>query len=763
MSKTILTLAFIFLALLSCKKQENNNYSIIPKPLELETLDGQFQLSGMLKYASESDQLMINDYILASFKTDFEIDLKATTDGQELLSIKLNTDIPAEGYEITINKSKIVISASQQAGVIYAFESLKQLIATNNQGKQGQYLLPCTSVKDAPAFKWRGFMLDHSRHIQTIDELKQALDLMTSLKLNRFHMHLSDDQGFRLEIESYPKLNTIGSWRVDYNTSDESRNAYWGRPEQQEGEKATYGGYYTKDQIRELIAYAKERNIEILPEIDVPGHARAIIAAYPEISCSGEKTYVATGWSRLNNTVCPSNEKTYELLDAVFAEVAELFPMEYIHVGGDECYRHYWDEHDACKQLMKKHHMKDNRELQSYFVHRMEEIINKHGKKMIGWNEILDGGIAPNATVMSWIGEEGGIKSAKMGHDVIMSPNSYHYIDLKQGQSEFEPNIGYGKLLLSKVYSYKVIPDALDKEEAKFIIGTQANLWTENLDSWDKITYMALPRLYAVAENAWTPYENKNWEDFIRRLKVHTDLLDQNGTRYAKSVYNPWLHHRADGKNIKVWFSSEIPNVEIRYTLDGSIPHAASPLFESELLLDKTTHIHAAVINQGQIMGNVISKTLYLHKGAGAEVKVNGDVDQNSKLTDLNYGGFLEEGDKNWEIYDGDAFIELNLNEKTDIDSVTVRSMRHTLNGWYAASQIQLFSKEKGEFIKQGDSGFLAENTNQGRNVFINTVHCNIRNANQIFVKVRSCRTIPPGHVNAGKQAKLLIDEIIIQ
>lgn len=762
MSKSIIILSIFLIASLGCKKQESYRYSIIPKPFELNAGEGQLSLSRVIHFKSESSTLSVNEYIVNAFKEEFDIELSPSSDDSQLMRLSLNKNVPTEGYELIINQDKIEISASEQAGVIYAFETLKQLIATNNKGIQKQYTIPCATITDAPGFGWRGFMLDHSRHFQSVEEVKKAIDLMVSLKLNRFHMHLSDDQGFRLEIESYPKLNSIGAWRVDYNTTSEKVNAYWGRPEQQEGEIATYGGYYTKDQIRELIAYAKERNIEILPEIDVPGHARAIIASYPEISCSGEKTYVATGWSKLNNTLCPSNEKTYEVMEAIFSEVAQLFPMEYIHVGGDECYRHYWDKHKACRDLMHQKGMDSNAELQSYFINRMEKIINGLGKKMIGWNEILDGGLAPNATVMSWIGENGGIKSAKMGHEVIMSPNSYHYLDLKQGQSEFETNLGYGKLLLSKVYSYKVIPEALSEHEEKFIIGTQANLWTESLDTWDKITYMALPRLYAVAENAWTPYENKNWENFTRRLRIHLDLLEGKGISYAKSAFNPWIHHKGNSKNIKVWFSSELPNAEIRYTLDGSLPQATSHLFNKELILDKTTTIHVAVFDKDRLMGNVINKTFQIHKAAGAKVTVNDVPDENSKLTDLSYGGFLEEGDKNWQVFDGDAFVEINWPDKKEINSVTIRSMRHTLKRWYAASQIQIFTKENGKYVKQGDSGSLAENTTQGRNIFTNTVSCNIKNTNQIFVKIRSCRIIPPGHVNEGKQSKLLVDEIII-
>lgn len=765
MNKVVQIILVVLIFFTSACNQKNtgvNVISIIPKPENVKPGSGYFQFNHKTTFFVDGFNELQNRYI-EELQEESKITIQAIKEktNSNCIELKKKEGFLDEEYRLTISEKNIVIYASTRSGAYYALQSIKQLINSKNKNSKG-FLIPCVDISDKPAFAYRGMMLDHSRHFQPLHQLKALLDQMAYLKLNRFHMHLSDDTGFRVEIESYPKLNTIGSWRVDRNAIDDNTNNVWGRREQQEGEIATYGGYYTKEEIRELIEYAEERNIKILPEIDVPGHARAIIASYPEIACTSGNIYVAPGWSRANNTMCPSNEKTYEIMDAVFKEIAELFPYEYIHVGGDECYRHYWDGHDECANFMKKHNMHDNAELQSYFIHRMEKTLNKYGKKMIGWDEILDGGLAKNATVMSWRGESGGIKSAQMGHDVIMSPNAYHYIDLKQGQADFEPNLGYGFLSLSKTYSYKVIPDDLSEDEAKHILGTQANLWTENLDSWDNIMYMTYPRLFAVAENAWTKYAHKNWEDFLSRLSPQVDKLDEKGIQNAKSIYRPWMHHKGGKGTIDVWFTSEIPNSEIRYTLDASTPNRKSPLVTDNIVLDKTSTVSAGIFRNGKLLGPLVSKEFFVHKAANCDVLVNGKQQKNSKLTDLSYGQFLIDGDNNWLRSSENFWIEVKFEKETDVKEVRIRTQRHTLKRWYAASQIQVFTRENDQYQKIGDSGFMAEQTLQGRNLFENRVACNARGVKSIFVKVLGSGKIPEGHVNVGHNKVISVDEIIV-
>lgn len=767
--KKLLLICVLGSLLLACNQEYSKEVKIIPRPLELIENDQVFILDKHTTIVFETDnEKVINAkaFFIKELSGVVERTILAVKDIRDDNQIKIlyNDSLAQEAYILKVTEKNIVIEASSYGGVVYALQSLKQLIQINNEPIKSKVFIPGVFIEDSPAFAWRGFMLDVVRHMQSVEEIKKVLDYMAGLKLNVFHMHLSDDQGFRMEVNSYPLLNEIGSWRVDYNTSDENTNAYWGRPEQKEGEKATYGGYYTKNELKELVQYAAERNIQILPEIDVPGHARAIIASYPELSCSQTKTYVATGWSRLNNTLCPSNEACYEMMDSIIAEVAALFPMPYIHIGGDECYRHYWEEHAQCKGFMLKNNLKDTRSLQSYFIHRMEEIVIANGKKMIGWDEILDGGLAPNATVMSWRGEKGGIKAAQMHHDVIMSPASYHYLDFKQGQSSYEPNLGYGQSLLSKVYAYQVIPEALNKEQEKYVLGTQANLWTESISDWSKLTYMTFPRLYAVAENAWTYGENKSWDDFINRLKFHMDLMDQKGIRHAKSVFNPWLHHEGNGKEIKVWFTSEITDPVIRYTLDGSLPNEQSAVFMDTLRLSKTTDLQAAIFDGDKRLGQVIREHFFVHKAAGSEVRlINGDAENDMQsLCDLSYGELLQAGDAHWVQINTDCLIEISFRQPQDINKVMIRSLRHTLHGLYGTARFEVFAEMNGQFKKVGDTGKINENYTQGRNIMQNSIECELKQVRKLQVKLYKVDPIPEKHAAAGKNSYMKIDEIVV-
>ncbi|WP_430933003.1 beta-N-acetylhexosaminidase [Saccharicrinis sp. 156] len=768
MNKLILLIGLTVLWV-SCHTNREKQIKIIPKPLKVVDISSAFVLNKNTNIVFNTDnEELLNCSVY--FQKELSkiagsiIPMAEAINYENQIIIEHKPELKSDAYNLEITNNNISIYSSSYGGVVYALQSLKQLIATNNEENTTRITIPGLLIEDEPAFVWRGFMLDVVRHMQTVDQLKQVLDYMVELKLNVFHMHLSDDQGFRMEIESYPKLNEIGSWRVDYNTTDENVNSYWGRPEQKKGDKATYGGYYTKSELKELIAYAHERNIQILPEIDVPGHSRAIIASYPELSCSKNKTYVATGWSRLNNTLCPSNEATYQMMSSVIKEVAELFPMEYIHIGGDECYRHYWEKHDQCNDFMKSNSLKDTRELQSYFIHKMEELVRANGKKMMGWDEVLDGGLAPNTTVMSWRGEKGGIKAAQMNHDVVMCPFKYHYLDFKQGQSSYEPNLGYGQSLLSDVYAYSVIPNELSKEQGKYIIGTQANLWTESVSDWGKLTYMAFPRLFAAAENAWTQQRNKNWDDFVDRLIPHMELMDKKGIRHAKSVFNPWVHHKGNGKRIEVWFTSEISDPVIRYTLDGSEPNMQSPMYTDTIEINKTATLKAAIFDKDKRMGDVLNQVFQIHQAAGAEMRlIEGETNNNlQSLTDLSYGEFLQSGDTSWVAFHGDCLIEVKLPEPKNINTITLRSLRHTLHGLYAIARFEVFADINGEYIKIGDTGDIAENYTQGRNIKTNSLACQAKNIQNIRIKIYKVDPIPETHAGAGKVSHMKIDELQI-
>jgi hexosaminidase len=418
-------------------------------------------------------------------------------------------------------------------------------------------------------------MLDVSRHFFSVEDVKAYIDQMSQYKYNVFHWHLTDDEGWRIEIKSLPKLTEVGAWRVErYGRFGEDREA------PKPGEKTPYGGFYTQEQIKEIIKYAADRNVTIVPEIDFPGHSMAALAAYPELSTKKEPKSVSPGFKfadwygdgtfkmLVENTLNPADENVYAFVDKVFTEVAALFPGEYIHMGGDECYHGYWDEDPKVQQFMKKNKIENSHELQSYFVKRVEKIISSKGKKMIGWDEILEGGLADGAAVMSWRGMKGGIEAAKMGHEVVMTPTTYAYLDYTQGDHSVENPI-YADLSLEKSYSFEPVPEGVD---AKYVLGGQGNLWTEVIPNLQYAYYMTYPRAFAIAETLWSPKENKNLDSFINRTEDHFNRFDAQNTNISKAILDPEVKvYRKDNK-LMCELKNSVPNSEIFYTIDNTYP-----------------------------------------------------------------------------------------------------------------------------------------------------------------------------------------------
>ncbi len=776
MKKTILTA----LALIVCMgaraqvPQEKLSTQLIPTPQEMVQGSGYFTLNNASELYVDRQFKNSTDYIIEEVKKVSDITIPTTRKSSEAaIEVLYNKDLGAEQYELVVEKNKVKISASAHGGVVYAVQTLGQLIELNNVSwGYANIFIPCVKINDAPQFAWRGFMLDVARSFYKIEEIYKFVDYMATLKLNRLHLHLSDDQGFRVEMKKYKKLNTIGSWRVSHVVYDENDNSVWGRPVQKDGELANHGGYYTVEELKALVKYAKERNIEILPEIDVPGHSQAIIASYPELSCEPHKEFkVATGGVRTNNTVCPSTEATYDFVNTVIEEICDIFPFEYIHIGGDECNKAQWARHAQCTEFKKEHSLKDDNELQSYFIKRVEEIVNAHGRRMIGWDEILDGGLAPNATVMSWRGESGGIAAAKMGHDVVMSPNHSNYLDLKQGQSDFEPNLGYSQAFIKNSYTFDIIPKDIPAELRHHIIGNQANLWTETFAMPTTLWYMALPRLHAVAENAWSTPENKNWDEFVSRLQAHMELMDFNGVRHAKSIFNPWMHHRGDGKCVKAWFTTDVNGKQIRYTLNGADPTASSPLYSDTITISNSATLRAAMFDGKERLGDVVARYFPIHKAKGADVRVytkknpEGELQKGGKFTDLNFGQYLEGGDRAWVEFWEDPKIEVLFNEPTDVESVSISTQRHTLTSLYAVKQIIVYGKTAGgEYVEIGNSGVLEDNIKSGRNLITDIVEAHGKGLSSIMVELKRQATVPEGYVPdmVGGNTKLNVDEIVV-
>jgi hexosaminidase len=593
--------------------QADPTVAIIPKPVKMVKHTGSFTLHKNVSIAvTGTGTKPVTDYLVGRFNTVgiFAITTQASVIPAAIkLSINTKADplIGDEGYNLTVTTKGITIKANKPEGLFYGVQTMLQLLPKQIESVDKvsgvKWTLPAVQITDYPRFAWRGLMFDVSRHFFTKAEVKHFVDDMVRYKFNLLHLHLTDDEGWRIEIKSLPRLTEVGAWNVkkvgDFGTfipptPDEPRN---------------YGGFFTQDDIRELVAYAKARYVNIMPEIDVPGHSLAAIASYPELSAtpgadqyhvrSGEKimNWASTGNTALvDNTLNPASEKTYEFLDKVLTEVAQLFPFPYIHMGGDECAKNFWAQSAEVKALMVRDTLKDYKEVQAYFERRLEKIVEAKGKKFMGWDEILEGGLAPNAAVMSWRSLKGGIEAAKMGHDVVMTPTEWCYLDYMQSDKITEPRV-YASLRLNKCYQFEPVPDGVD---AKLVKGAQGNLWTEQVYNFRQAEYMVWPRGMAIAESVWSARGTKNWPDFFGRVEQHFARLDEAEIKYSPSVYDPaFTPSIAPNNELRIDMSTEVP-LDIYYSFDNSQPDRFYPKYTAPLIAPKDAKLLKVVTYRGK-------------------------------------------------------------------------------------------------------------------------------------------------------------------
>jgi hexosaminidase len=523
----VLLLNAIFLNTFS---QSSTAVNIIPKPVNLKVKAGSFKLDKntviVLKDEGNKDAAdFFNDYLQKFY--GYSLDVKDAAEGN-YISLSTKKFIKAsendEHYTLNGSAKSVAIDGDSYAGTFRGVQSLIQLLPVK---KSSSLQLPLVSISDQPRLKYRGLMLDVARHFFDVDFVKRYIDFIALHKMNTFHWHLTDDQGWRVEIKKYPKLTEVGGYRdgtiIGHYPGTGNNNIH-------------YGGFYTQDQIKDVVAYATKRHITVIPEIEMPGHAKAALASYPNLGCTGGPYEVKQTWGVEPDVFCAGNDSVFSFLQDVLDEVLPLFPSQYVHVGGDECPKDRWKTCPKCQKRIKENGLKDEHELQSYFVQRMEKYINSKGKKIIGWDEILEGGLAPNATVMSWRGEEGGIEAAKQDHDVVMTPGSHVYLDHAQSKKEDSLTIG-GYTSVQKVYSYEPVPPVLNDQQKKHILGAQGNVWTEYMTSPRKVEYMIFPRLSALSEVLWTPATSKSWNDFEKRLGVQFKRYDLWGVNYSRALF----------------------------------------------------------------------------------------------------------------------------------------------------------------------------------------------------------------------------------
>jgi len=755
----ILLCTTIVLLHTSCfnKKPEAVLPAIIPAPLSQNILDGAFTLNSNTQLVFENEFKQVAEFLKSYLENGSNIQLTETESSHKISFVKDENIANTEGYELTVSSDEIVISASSPTGAFYGVQSLRQLLPIefeNGTYKSTVVTIQNIAIKDAPQFKYRGMHLDVGRHFFSVDFIKKYIDMMSMLKMNTFHWHLTEDQGWRIEIKKYPKLNEVAAYRKETLIGH-----YSDQPHQFDGKK--YGGFYTQEEVKDIVKYASNRQITVIPEIEMPGHSVAALSAYPELGCTGKQIDVATKWGVFDDIYC-TKESTFNFLEDVLDEVMSLFPGKYIHIGGDEAPKTRWKTCKNCQRVIKREGLKDEHELQSYFIERMEKYINSKGKQIIGWDEILEGGLAPNATVMSWRGIGGAVTAAKEHHDVILTPGSHCYFDHYQSTNEDEPVAIGGFLPLEKVYSFNPIPEELTTEEAKYVLGAQGNVWTEYMQTEDKVEYMAFPRMIALSEVVWSANKNKDYKNFITRLEFYQKRLDVRNVNYANHLYEiTGITTLKEGISY-VALSSSSKDKMIRYTLDGSNPTIKSSIYTEPLKIDKKVVVKAASFSKTSQVSSVFEQAIDMHKAIGKKITLSVAPSKqysgngNESLINGIKGSDKRYGDKEWLGFDGkDVEITIDLGVETDINTISTRFHNGNGNWIYAPSQVVVSFPGNDEILPIELEHSSDKIVDLKLDIKISTRY--------VKLKIANFGVIPEGKAGAGNKAWLFIDEIIVE
>lgn len=757
----------------SCQSAtEEANYQIIPMPQEIVTNQGSpFILKSGVKilYPEGNENMQRNakflaDYLKTATGKDFAVE--AGTEGKNAIILSLGT-LPEggnpEGYVLQVAGDGITITAPTEAGVFYGIQSLRKSLPV---ALNADIALPAVEINDAPRFAYRGAHFDVGRHFFTVDEVKTYIDMMALHNMNRLHWHLTEDQGWRLEIKKHPKLTEIGSVRKE-TVIGRNSGKYDGKP---------YGGFYTQEQAKDIVAYAAERYITVVPEIDLPGHMQAALTAYPELGCTGGPYEVWTQWGVSDNVLCAGNDKTLDFIDDVLTEVMEIFPSQYIHVGGDECPKAKWEKCPKCQARIRalglksdKAHSKEER-LQSFVINHAEKFLNEHGRRIIGWDEILEGGLAPNATVMSWRGEAGGIEAAKQKHDVIMTPNTYLYFDYYQTKDiKDEPLAIGGYVPIENVYNYEPTPASLTPEEQQYIKGVQANLWTEYIPTFSQAQYMVLPRWAALSEVQWSSPEKKNYEDFLSRLPKLIKWYDAEDYNYAKHVFDVTAEFEPNPTDGALDITmSTIDDAPIHYTLDGTEPTAASPVFKGMLKLKENATLSAKAIRPTGD-SKVVSEQINFSKASMKPIVANQPVNRQYRfkgaptLVDgLKGNGNYKTG--RWiAFYKNDMDVTIDLQQPAEISSAGISTCVEKGDWVFDARGFSVEVSDDGtNFKKVASESYPVMKETDKNGIYEHKLTFDPVTTRYVKVTALSEREIPAWHGGRGNPAFLFVDEITI-
>lgn len=753
------------------KRTLNSDYEIIPKPLDVNCKgDASFLLKdGVAVIYPENNRKMQDN---AEFLVDYverQTGVKLTShagmpvDGAICLTLDLSDD-NAEAYKLIVNDKRVCISGASEAGVFYGIQTLRKSLPV---AQDINVNLSAVEIYDKPRFAYRGAMLDVARHFYTVDEVKTFIDMLALHNINRFHWHLTDDQGWRIEIKKYPKLMSVASERKETVVGRWYSGIYDGKP---------YGGYYTQDELRDVIDYAAKRHITIIPEVDLPGHMQAALTAYPELGCTGGPYEVRTIWGVSQDVLCVGNDFTLQFVKDVLSEVADIFPSEYIHIGGDECPKVRWEKCPKCQERIKSlglksdaKHTKEQR-LQSYMIQEAAKYLKEKGKRIIGWTEILEGGLVPDATLMSWIGESGGIEAAHQHHDVIMTPNTYLYFDYYQSKKvEDEPLAIGGYLPIEKTYNYEPMPKELTKEEQQYIKGVQANLWTEYIPVFSQVQYMVLPRLGAAAEVQWTDPSKKDYKDFLRRVPHLVAVYDCYGWNYATHVYDVNVDMKADTVNhvLNVQLST-MADDPIYYTLDGQDPTEKSLKYTKPFTIDQSVVLKTMAVHPDRT-SKISVDTIRFNKATLKPVvllqpnEFRFSPDGPVVLVDGRNGNHSFDTGAWLAVAGNDLEAVINMQAETILSSASVHVYVRKDAWLFDARGFSVsVSSDNKNYKEVASQEYKQMQESDSDGIIEHELLFDPCKATYVKIKVISEKSMPDWHWDAGKAPFLLVDEIIL-
>jgi hexosaminidase len=752
---------FLFLLLLIFNTVfSQNQLPIIPYPKELQVNKRSFTITNKTIINADKNLFEAN-YLKEIIKHQLGFDLEISISPNAISRIDIIQDVPDPGlfnketYYLSVDENRIEIVANSNQGLFYGIQTLAQLFPVK---KTLEVKLNAIQIFDKPKYDWRGMHLDVSRHFFPKEFIKKYIDYLARYKMNVFHWHLTDDQGWRIEIKKYPKLTEIGAWR---------KGSMIGHYREQKFDDKPYGGFYTQEEIKEIVAYATERHITVVPEIEMPGHAVAALASYPQYSCTGGPFEVALKWGVLDDVFCPK-EETFEFLENILSEVITLFPSEFIHIGGDECPKTRWKKCANCQSVIKREGLKDEHELQSYFIRRIEKFVNSRGRKIMGWDEILEGGLAPNAAVMSWRGTKGGIEAAKQNHFVVMTPGSHCYFDHYQGEPKNEPLAIGGFTTVEKVYGFNPTPTTLNKNEANYILGAQGNVWTEYMEDANKVEYMIFPRMLALSEVLWGTSNTEKYKEFQDRMIQHFQYFEENKINYSKAIFEltSKISQSEADKNILFSIKSSKNQEGIRFTSDGSNPSLNSNSYQNPIAITKSQKIKAAYFENGEQKSATIEQSFSINKATSKKISL---LNQPSESYAANGAFTLVDGvigdrqkfGRDWLGFSGKDMVAIIDLEKVEvINKVSISSLANEGSWIYFPKSIEFLLSDDGVNFKSLQSISANEIIEKRGEI---TIEVNSKKAKFIKVVASNLGKIPEGNPGAGSNAWLFIDEIGVE